>query len=56
MLPNVIQSFELQGSDLESCRAEAKLRLSLSIVLVHKNMQTFEIRDRQKLCVIQKTK
>jgi len=29
--------------------------LSLSIVLLHKNMQPFE-RDRQELCVIQKTR
>jgi len=55
MLPKATQSFELQTPDLESCWAEAMLRLSLSIVL-YKNMQPFEIRDRQKLCVIPKTK
>jgi len=27
MLPNVTQSFKLQTPDLESCRAEAMLRL-----------------------------
>jgi len=34
MAPNVTQSFELP--DLESCRAEAMFRLSLSIVLLYK--------------------
>jgi len=49
MPPNVAQSFELQRPALESCRAEAMLRLSLSIVILYKNMQPFEIRDRQEL-------
>ena len=56
MPPYVIQSFELQRPELESCRAEAMLRLSLSIVLMYENTQPFAIRDRQELCVIQKTK
>jgi len=56
MPPNVTQSFELQRPALESCKAEAMFRLSLSIVILHKNMQPFEIRDRQELCVIRKTK
>ena len=30
MLPNVTQSFELQRSALESCRAEAMLRLFIA--------------------------
>jgi len=45
--PNVSQSFELQRPDIESCRAEVMLRLSLSIVLRYKNMQPFETRDQE---------
>ena len=30
MLPNVTQSFELQRPDLESCKAEAMLRLFIA--------------------------
>ena len=30
MLPNVTQSFELEGPDLESCRAEGMLRLFIA--------------------------
>jgi len=52
---NVTQSFKLQRPDLERCSAEAICSdcLSLSIVLLHTNMQPFE-RDRQELCVIKK--
>jgi len=55
--PNVTQSFKLQRRDLESCRAEAVLRLfiALSIFLLHINMQLLE-RDRQELCFIQNTR
>ena len=55
MLTNVTQNFKLQRPDLKYCTAEDMLRLclSLSIVLLHKNMQLFE-RDRQEMCVIQK--
>ena len=43
MPPDVTQSFELQRPDLESFTAEVMLRLSLSIVLLYKNVQPFEI-------------
>jgi len=54
MPPYATQSFELQRPELESCRAEAMLRLSLSLLLLYENTQPFAIRDRQELCVIEK--
>jgi len=58
MLPNATQSSKLQRSDLESCRAEAMLRLFIAehcSTAYTVNMQPFE-RDRQELCVIKKTR
>jgi len=58
MLPNVTQSFRLQRPNIESCGDAAMLRLltaELSIVLPCKSIQPFE-RDRQGMCVIQKTR
>jgi len=49
MFPSVTQSFKLQVVGLKLCSG----CLSLSIVLLYKNMQPFE-RDRQEPCVIQK--
>jgi len=53
MLPDVTQSFKLKRPGLESCTVGLKC-LSLSIILLYKNMQPFE-RHRQELCVTQKT-
>jgi len=52
MPPNVTQSFKLQRPDLKVVGLKlCSDCLSLSIVLLYKNMQPFE-RDRQELCVI----
>jgi len=56
MLPNVTQSFKLQRPDLEVVVLKlCSDCLSLSIVLLYKNMQPFE-RDHQELSAIQKTR
>jgi len=52
MLPNVTQSYKDQTWKVTGLKLCSDC-LSLSIILLYKNMQPFE-RDRQELCVIQK--
>jgi len=52
MLANVTRSFRLERPNLESCGDEAMLRLFIAVC---KSIQPFE-RDRQEMCVIQKTR
>ena len=52
MLPNVTQSYKDQTWKVAGLKLCSEC-LSLSIILLYKNMQPFE-RDRQELCVIQK--
>jgi len=52
MLSNVTQSYKDQTSKVVALKLCSDC-LSLSIILLYKNMQPFE-RDRQELCVIQK--
>ena len=54
MLPNVTQSYKNQAWKVVGLTLCSDC-LSLSIILLYKNMQPFE-RDRQELCVIQKTR
>jgi len=52
MLSNVTQSYKGQTSKAVGLKLCSDC-LSLSIILLYKNMQPFQ-RDRQELCVIQK--
>jgi len=54
MLPNITQSYKDQILKVVGLKLCSDC-LSLSIILLHKNMQPFE-RDRQELCAIQKTR
>jgi len=54
MLPNVTQSYKDQTWKVVGLKLCSDC-LSLSLILLYESMQPFE-RDRQELCVIQKTR